>query len=178
MELVVFNCKRCGAELDKQVDSLGTYPCKYCGFENKLDDTYEVNYISTDSEQDLKTLITKNRKKARHLLYDMKLYDSAYKVFLELYEYLPNDKFVLEGLMISLTKDFKKRLYEEDVIKLDEYLDNYRKVQDDINVINDIDNRYKYYKKILFWNKFSQIFGIIFITAVFIITLLYTLALS
>ena len=57
----------------------------------------------------------------------MKLYDSAYKVFLELYEYLPNDKFVLEGLMISLTKDFKKRLYEEDVIRLDEYLDNYRK---------------------------------------------------
>ena len=173
MELVVFNCKRCGAELDKQVDSLGTYPCKYCGFENKLDDSYEVNYISTDSEQDLKTLITKNRKKARHLLYD-----SAYKVFLELYEYLPNDKFVLEGLMISLTKDFKKRLYEDDVIRLDEYLDNYRKVQDDINVINDIDNRYKHYKKTLFWNKFSQIFGIIFITAIFIITLLYTLALS
>jgi hypothetical protein len=64
------------------------------------------------------------------------------------------------------------------VIRLDEYLDNYRKVQDDINVINDIDNRYKHYKKILFWNKFSQIFGIIFITAVFIITLLYTLGLS
>ena len=37
MELVKFNCKKCGAELDKPSVNLGPFLCKYCGTLNELD---------------------------------------------------------------------------------------------------------------------------------------------
>ena len=146
MRVVNFNCKKCGAELDKPVDDLSVYKCKYCGFENSLDNTIEIKFISQYAERDLRDVIKEKKLNAR-VLFENKKFHESYEAYLDLYELCPKDIEVLECLMLSYFhcydcheikcrfKIFSKTYHE--------YFENYKEVQTDLAKYKEFEEVYK-----------------------------------
>lgn len=135
MKVVQFNCSKCGSELDKPVDDLSVYKCKYCGFENNLDNTIEIKYLSLYAEKDLRDVIKEKKINAREL-FDRKKYHESYEAYLDLYELCPKDIEVLERLMLSYfhSYDCREIKCRFNIFNrtFDEYFNNYKEVQTDL----------------------------------------------
>ena len=134
MKIVKFNCAGCGAELDKPVDELSVYKCKYCGHENHIEENYKIKFVPTHGAKDIKELINEKKIEAAQYL-NNKNYKMAFDTYYYLYDYTPRDVEVLEGLMRSLTGDFDQKYFENNYNDIrydyDTYFDVYKEVQTD-----------------------------------------------
>lgn len=143
MKIVNFNCARCGAELDKPADELSVYKCKYCGHDNYIEKNYDINYFSTHGGKHIKDLIVEKKAEARNYLGNNN-YKMAFETYYFLFEYIPKDIEVLEGLMKSYTENFSinKAKFISSTVSFHTFYDIYRDVQSDLVKSHDIIRRY------------------------------------
>lgn len=178
MKIVNFNCAKCGAELDKPIDELGVYKCKYCGHDNFIEENYDVNYVSTHGTKHIKDFIVEKKVEARNYLSN-KNYEMAFKTYYLLFEYIPKDIEVLEGLMKSYTEDFSvdKAKFISSTLSYDTFYSIYKDVQTDIDKRNYFINNYDKLVNISIANEFiHSICAFFLIIAVMLILFFFIIA--